>query len=641
MKKSIWISTALLALATATGVQYSTAIGQLLSRSEISESQVAIIEFTKVPTMESLFALRKQIPQTVSIERFDKFESDYFRRAYQVTFNGDFEVLQKALGLSGVSIKRIELVQAAKLSSLVPGASKSTGSSGDPLTNYQWALSNDGQKILREIDDIHSQTIVADPSGPKVDIGLGSVRARMKSEAKRDMIVAVVDSGLDTSHEEITKNILVNKAECDGDKIPFNPKDDKDGNGYKGDCMGWNFTAPGDGDNQVDDDLGHGTHVSGIIAAEIGNGIGIAGVAPRIKILPIKVTGDRDSGKAMTNRAAKAILYAIKMKADVVNFSLGWPNSVDTEYLRQSFAEARKAGITIIAAAGNNTSAAPVFPCSYEGVICVGAATINGEVANFSNYGGHVDVMAPGEEILSLNPKGMEPKNFSVRGYEIKNGTSQAAPYVSAQAAVLKALIPNITPDEIQARLIASTKTIKWGDKFGLNGLTDLTAALALKPQPVIRPVFKRIYQVGFTMDDKDFQLDLPIKNFWAAATDARVDLSIDTANLTIDQPSQALGAIATGETKTLHVNGHIQSTDARREARITVKITSNGKTETYSQQIVLARKLDTDRDVKSFPITLNQAQPALNMLSVPSIRGDDAYPDYYTGDSNDQGSDG
>jgi cell wall-associated protease len=643
MKTSKFLIPAVLSLAV---LAAAGAVAGLRHASELSsfaqalvstkvESRSAIIEFVKVPSMETLFALRKQVPQATDLSRFDQFNSDYFRRAYQVTFKGEFASLQTALMKSGVAIKRIELVQMAKLSSLVPSQTKLMGAGQDPLSNYQWALSNDGQKILREIDDIHSETIVADPSGPKIDIGLKDVRARMAS-AKRDMIVAVVDSGLDTSHEDILKNILVNTAECDGGKIPFKPKEDKDGNGYTGDCMGWNFTTSGDGDNQVDDDLGHGTHVAGIIAAEIGNGIGVSGVAPRIKILPIKVTAQKDAANAMTNRAAKAILYAIKMKADVINFSLGWPISADAEFLRQSFAEARKAGITIVAAAGNNTSAAPVYPCSYEGVICVGAVTISGEVANFSNYGGQVDVMAPGEEILSLFPKGMEPLIFSVKGYEIKNGTSQAAPFVSAQAAILKALVPSITPDEIQARLVSTTKAVKWADKFAMNGVTDVSAALAVSAHPVVRPVFKNIYQVPFTMEDRTFKFALPVKNFWSASNDVKVELSFDSNNLSLDSSFVALGAVATGETKILNISGRIQSTDARREARLFVKITASGRSETFSQQIVLTRQLQNDRDVKTYPITLNSPNAKLNLASIRSVRNNEPYPDYVYADPSD-----
>ena len=628
MKKSTFLAPLVIDLTIAVAV-FTVAVMVRPELSKAPTSHFAVIEFTTTPTADSIQGLRKKMPQAISLARLSQFESDYFRRAFEVAFEGDFEKLKADLGKAGVPFRRIELVQNASLTSLIPSTARGNGVGADPLSNYQWALSNDGQKILREIDDIHAETIVADPNGPKIDIGLGKVRARMKAEAKRDMIVAVVDSGLDTSHEDIVHNIAINTVECDGGLIPFRPKEDKDGNGYKGDCMGWNFMTGGDGDNQVDDDEGHGTHVAGIIAAEIGNAIGVAGVSPRIKILPIKVTGLKDSANGMTNRAAKAILYAVKMKADVINFSLGWPISADAEFLRQAFAEARKAGITIVAAAGNNTSAAPVYPCSYEGVICVGAITISGEVANFSNYGGHVDVMAPGEEILSLFPKAMEPKIFSVKGYEIKNGTSQAAPFVSAQAAILKALIPNITPDEIQARLSASTKAVKWGKKFAQNGVTDISASLAIKPQPVLRPNFKNIYVVPFTMSDRVFKISLPIKNFWMPSVNVKVDVSLDSSNLSLNASSFDLGAVATGESKTLDIVGQIQNTDARREARLIVKVTTNGRVETFSQQIVLTRQLINDPDVSTYPITLASSRPQLTIASIESLRGNDAYPDY------------
>ncbi len=603
--------------------------------------QVAVVEFANVPSKKDLSTLRSRLPEATSLARFDSFDSDYFRRAFEITFTGDFAKLKSDIIAAGVAVNRVELVQTAALSSLVPSQVKGSGAKTDPLSNYQWALANNGQKILREIDDIHSETVVADPSGPKIDIGLTNVRARMSTEAKRDMIVAVVDSGLDTAHEDIVNNIAMNKAECDGGKIPFRPKEDKDGNGYKGDCMGWNFMGEGDGDNQVDDDLGHGTHVAGIIAAEIGNGIGVAGVAPRLKILPIKVTGAKDNLRSMTNRVAKAILYATKMKADVINFSLGWPTSSDSEYLRQAFSEALKAGITIVAAAGNNTSAVPVFPCSYEGVICVGAVTISGEVANFSNYGGQVDVMAPGEEILSLFPKALEPKIFSVKGYEIKNGTSQAAPFVSAQIAILKALIPGISADEIQARLAASAKSVKWGEKFAMNGMTDITRALAVKAQPVVRPDFKKVYEVLFNQQDRQFKFSLPVKNFWVNTSSVKVDVSISSTNVSIDQSSANLGTLAGGETKSFDISGHIQDTGDAREARLTVKISTAAndgmiRTETFTQEIAFTRLIDNDPNVQSFPLALTSANKALRILSVNSLRNNEPYPDFYYSENAD-----
>ncbi len=453
----------------------------------------------------------------------------------------------------------------------------------------------------------------------------------MAKEMKRDIVIAVVDSGLDTSHEDIKSNILINKAECDGDKIPFNPKQDKDGNGYVGDCMGWNFTAGKDGNNNVDDSLGHGTHVAGIIAAEVGNGIGVAGVSNRLKVLPIKVTDEKDSGRSMTDRAAKAILYAIKMKADVINFSMGWPVSADSQFLRKSFEEARNVGVVIVAAAGNNTSAAPVFPCSYAGVICVGAVTLSGEVANFSNYGGHVDMMAPGDQILSLYPKGKDPKIFSVKGYDLMDGTSQAAPYVASQAAILKGLLPNISVDEIQARLASSAKPLKWGEKYALRGLTDVTQALAVKPQPVVQPLFKNVYQIPFTMKDKKFKFALQAKNYWSPASKVSVDLQIGNENLKLDYNSFDFESMATGEIKEVEVGGTILDTTGLREARLQVKVSvDNLPAQVYQQQLVLTRTLENDEDVKTYPLQLTSNPQALTLLTVNSLRDTDAYPDYY-----------
>ncbi|MEK7357467.1 MAG: S8 family peptidase [Bdellovibrionota bacterium] len=485
--------------------------------------------------------------------------------------------------------------------------------------------------VHREIDDIRSERIEADPNGTTMDMGLGKVRAKLDANLKRDLLVAVVDSGLDLGHEDISANIYRNKAECDGDKLPFKPTVDKDGNGYIGDCMGWNFTAKAEaGDNNPEDDLGHGTHIAGILAAKVGNGIGIAGVSDRIKFIPIKVTSRRDNS-SLTHKVAKAILFATKMKADVINFSLGWPVIFDAEFLRQAFSEARKAGIVIVAAAGNNTSAAPVFPCSYEGVICVGATSINGEVAGFSNYGGHVDMMGPGEQILSLFPKARDPEQFSVKGYEIKNGTSQSSPYVASAAAILKGLLPNASVDEIQARLTLGGKSVKWGEKYALAGSADVGLALATTAQPVVQPVFKTVYQVPFKMAARDFKFSLPIKNYWAKANDVNVKVTFESKAAALDQTTFALGAVDEGETKIISLSGQISDVEGAREARLKVSISVNGNAaRTYQQQVVLTRVLEGDAKIQAFPIRLALAnQPKLDLFSIKSLRENESYPDY------------
>src|SRR5690606_5847534 len=132
---------------------------------------------------------------------------------------------------------------------------------------------------------------------------------------QRDVRVAVIDSGLDYEHEEIVNQLYKNDVECRNGKPPIGaPKDDNDNNGYKGDCIGINLISErAEYSNKPTDDIGHGTHVAGTIAATPDNGIGIAGLSARIKILPIKILAAKDvrGAKPLTDRVAEAILYAV------------------------------------------------------------------------------------------------------------------------------------------------------------------------------------------------------------------------------------------------------------------------------------------------------------------------------------------
>jgi len=320
---------------------------------------------------------------------------------------------------------RILIPSLLLLTSLAHGA--------DPLENLQWGLQNSGQTIQESFTDLESRMIKG-----KIGLDIQSTQSRqaLKAQAvvsQRPIIVAVIDSGADVEHPDLKDHLYVNTADCDSTgKIPFQPQVDKDGNGYNGDCMGWNVTDSGDSNRPIDD-TGHGTHVAGIIAAVAGNGIGIEGAgAPQVRILPIKVTWKDDKGIGLAIRMTNAVKYATAMRADIINLSLGWPSSADTQDLRDALQNALNQGAVIVAAAGNNTTDQPIFPCAVSGVICVGSIAPDGSLSSFSNYGGHVDLLAPGSQILSLIPTQISPEQFSLRGYDYKSGTSQAAPFVSA-----------------------------------------------------------------------------------------------------------------------------------------------------------------------------------------------------------------
>ena len=521
----------------------------------------------------------------------------------------------------------------------------------DPLVTYQWGLRTSGQALFRDIDDIHTERIDA-VAGQYRDIGLTNTPSALDKLMKRDVVVAVVDSGIDFDHEDIHANLFLNNAECDSGRIPFKPEADKDGNGYKGDCAGWNFTANGaEGDNRTGDDLGHGTHVAGIIGAVSSNGVGVSGVSNRIRLLPLKVTyicdeqpREQDCPKLikkhapLATRILKAMQYAMKMKVDVINFSMGWPISQDTQALRDAFKAARAQGILVVAAAGNNTSNAPIFPCSYEGVICVGATSINGQVANFSNFGGHVDFFAPGEEILSTIPNAVESMQFSVKGYEIKNGTSQAAPYITAQLSVLRGANPNASVDELIGRMHASERMLVDSNKFGVGGIPHLGAALAANGQGVVRPIFKSLNQVNYSHKTRKFKFDLPIKNYWGTSGSVEVKLSLGSPALRLATSSFQLGSISAGSSKVISVQGDVVDITSTKDVMLQVDILSSGRQQSFKQRITLTRQVTNDLEVQDFALRTTRSQEIGHVSTIYVADDASVDPEYYTANADEAG---
>lgn len=409
-----------------------------------TDEEVFVIETKRPLNATELSTLKKKLNLN-KLERLSPYRSEYFDRVYRAAGTKNQKILLQAEKL----IQKVEVSQPVTLQST------------DPLLSFQWYLNNTGQSVFDSLTDIKSK----ERKGlPGTDIGWLKVRDELEKRLQRDVRVAVIDSGLDYEHEEIVNQLFKNEAECKNGKPPVGvPKEDNDNNGYKGDCIGINLVPERpEYVNKPIDDVGHGTHVAGIMAATPDNGIGIAGLSGRIKILPIKFIAAKDirGQKPASDRVAEAILYATSRGVDVINMSLGWPISQNTEYVKNAILEAQKKGILIVAAAGNNSYSGPIYPCAYRKVICVGSVTVDGSLSNFSNYGPQVDIVAPGTHILSLFPKTMIPQFFSAKGYEIKNGTSQATPLVAGVVALLKGAFPNETANQIRGRLLASAKPI-------------------------------------------------------------------------------------------------------------------------------------------------------------------------------------
>ena len=281
--------------------------------------------------------------------------------------------------------------------------------------------------------------------------------------ANHDIIIAVIDEGIDIDHPDLSDNIWVNT-----DEIPDNGIDD-DQNGYIDDINGWNFA-----DNSpivfssVDGDT-HGTHVAGTMS-------GVIGVNPKAKIMVLKFINP--AGGRVSN-AAKAIHYALDNGAILSNHSYG--GYVFSETLNNAVALTELQNHIVIAAAGNNyydTNSHPFYPAcfNYANIISVAATTKLNSLTFFSNYGvPHIDVAVPGSQIYSTFPN---------NSYGKLDGTSMAAPLVTGIISLIKALYPDLTGAELRQRLIdSSTPQILLQNKVNSGGVVNAQAFLELNEQ--------------------------------------------------------------------------------------------------------------------------------------------------------------
>ncbi|RME18560.1 MAG: hypothetical protein D6797_00170 [Bdellovibrio sp.] len=600
---------------------------------ELWSFKEVVVEFKKKLSSHELQRISRKYQ--VHLVPFSSIKSSYFNRVYQAKLSPEQEFLLKQDPL----VQNLEPVFGLETFSIIPDFERSPRTN-DTLWGYQWGMSNRGQILVRPIDDLHSERIQGKRG---YDIGW----VNLERDLKKDIIVAVLDSGVDFNHPDLKNNIYKNKPECEKDgSLPLRPQEDKDHNGYKGDCMGWNFTAR---DKRLAhrpmDDSGHGTHVAGIIAAELNNHLGVAGFSNRIKILPVKVTmrekaekqmasvpkGKKGKKKvlALSDRVAKGILYAVKMGAQVINLSLGWPMRMDTKYLREAFKFALDRGVSIVAAAGNNDNNSPLFPCAYRGVICVASVDNAGYFSDFSNFGGHVDFVAPGEDILSLYLSHEYALNFDSLGYAYKSGTSQAAPYVTAMVALLKAMGKGQNFEEIWARLFLSSKkvmthTFKWVQ----GGLVQLNRALQWSPQPVVAPVFKEMDRILYQRSKKTIRLSLPIKSYWRQAKKVVVHVKSLNPNI-IFLKKEFFIPVLSGQ-KFLSLRAQVKDDKKHSHLKFSVTISyKNTKPKTFLHEVVVSRALEGDSDVEEIDLPQGVWE---QIRTVPVYKKSNLdVPEYYT----------
>ncbi len=291
------------------------------------------------------------------------------------------------------------------------------------------------------------------------------------------LVIAIVDSGCDYTHEDLSANMWHNPNETSDNGA------DDDQNGYVDDYYGYDFQ---NNDASPTDDFEHGTLVAGIIAASGNNNMGISGISWNAQIMCLKVLDS--NGNSTISKAVEAIDYAISHGAKIINMSWGYnPSGDPSRSLEEAIIRAQNAGLLVVASAGNgyqggghnndeNISTAN-YPSSYSqnNIIAVAATDASDQLASFSNYGAKtVDLGAPGVSILSTHPH---------REYSLFTGTSAAAPHVTGTLALVWAFNPNLNHSEIKRLVLESGDLIPSLSGKSLSG-ARLNIANAINASP-------------------------------------------------------------------------------------------------------------------------------------------------------------
>ncbi len=489
------------------------------------------------------------------------------------------------------------LLTVITLQSLFIGNLQAEVSLTDPLAKKQWAIKNEGQVVFKNISDLERLPIQG-----KAGIDINWVNTDNFATSKKELIVAVIDSGVDIKHPDLQGRIWFNEKIC-------NPAVNTPNRA----CNGFNFL---DNNTDLTDDVGHGTHVAGVIAANR-NTIGIAGVADkRVKIMPLKalnsqVNGFVYNGKVITDVIADAMIFAINNGAEVINLSLGWPKLIDLPKVKKAFDLAEEKNVIVIAGSGNNNKDLPVFPCSYENVICVGAIDNRGDLTDFTNYGAKVDIVAPGESIVSTFPQNAESRVLRIDNYETKRGSSQASPFVAAAVANLKLLYPDLTNDKVRSLLFRSSQKLpnnNGSDKRYVKfGMLDMKALLDLAAKEtnqventnLINPLLKSLTEIKFKNSDRRFSFELNLKNLSGKAQTSQACVKALSDSLSLDQECFPLDFKENQKVISLLISGQIDNLNLDSHITFEIKIGTN----TYKASLVFSRDIKNDSQVLTMPL--------------------------------------
>ncbi len=362
-------------------------------------------------------------------------------------------VLGTFLLIAAVAFNRPLFSQKGPLASLETGPASAKSASSEPKRQQEFGSFKMNVKVPKQ-----NSVIMNDPAIHK-KWGLqksNALEAWQLTTGSRDIIVAIVDTGIDVNHPDLKNNLWRNPGESGldekGNDKATNGIDD-DGNGYVDDVHGWNFVH---GNHNLKDNHGHGTHIAGIVGAEGGNKYGVTGVAPKVSLMVLKYFDPNSPGNNLVN-TIKAFNYAVSMNAHIINYSGGGLEFSKPEFTAVKQAEQK--GILFVAAAGNertNSDFNKYYPADYDldNIISVTAINPTLRVLSSSNYGVQtVDIAAPGENIYSTLPN---------QSFGPMTGTSQATAFVSGVAALLMAHNRDFDAKAVRKYILRTGDSLQW-----------------------------------------------------------------------------------------------------------------------------------------------------------------------------------
>ncbi|MCB0742584.1 MAG: S8 family serine peptidase, partial [Ignavibacteriae bacterium] len=378
---------------------------------------------------------------------------------------------------------------------------------------------------------------------------IGVQEAWKQTRGNSDIIVAVIDTGVDYTHEDLAPNLWRNINEIAENGI------DDDNNGYVDDIRGWDFGGlSGTADNNPKEDRAdHGTLVAGLASAVTNNGIGIASIGYKSKLMAVKASQDdirSESGTALVAYGYDGIIYAADNGAKIINCS--WGSNSYSLAAQAVIDYAVSKGALIVAAAGNDNASQGFYPAGFDGVLSVAATDNSDTRAWFSNYGNKIDVCAPGVNVYST----WQDSPF----YHTTSGTSLSSPIAAGLAALVVNQFPNFTPLQIGEQIRVNSDNI---DNVNLNFIKQLGYGRinAYKALTNANSKSVRISDIAFIEigdDDGIFESGESVKivptftNYLDPLVNLTAILSSDNPNVEIVNSGGNIGAISTLQTKSV-----------------------------------------------------------------------------------------